>query len=118
MILVDTSIWVDHLRSGRRELVSLLNEGVVSCHPFVIGELACDTLQNRDEILTLLAALPTATVASHEEALFLVSDRGLDGNGLGWVDVHLLASALLTKCSLWTRDKALESAAASLNVGA
>ncbi len=70
MILVDTSVWVDHLRKGDRELASLLNEGVVLCHPFVIGELACGNLKNRDEILSLLEALPLSTVAGHEEVLY------------------------------------------------
>ncbi len=118
MILVDTSVWVDHLRKGDRELKSLLNEGVVLCHPFVIGELACGNLKNRDEILSLLAALPASLVASHEEGLHLVTNRKLAGKGLGWIDVHLLASALLSKCTLWTKDKALGAAANSLKIGA
>jgi len=118
MILVDTSVWIDHLRKGDSELASLLNEGVVLCHPFVIGELACGNLKNRDEILSLLAALPAPLVASHEEGLRLVADRKLAGKGLGWIDVHLLASALLSKCTLWTKDKALGTAAGSLKIGA
>ncbi len=118
MILVDTSVWIDHLRKGDRELAGLLNEGVVLCHPFVIGELACGNLKNRREILSLLAALPTAPVATHEEGLHLVADRKLDGKGLGWIDVHLLASALLSKCTLWTKDKALAAVASSLKVNA
>lgn len=118
MILVDTSVWIDHLRKGDRELAGLLNEGVVLCHPFVIGELACGNLKNRAEILSLLAALPTSPVASHEEGLHLVADRKLAGKGLGWIDVHLLASALLSKCTLWTKDKALESVAGALKIGA
>ena len=71
MILVDTSVWIDHLRKGDRELARFLNEGVVLCHPFVIGELACGNLRNRSEILSLLAALPAAPVASHEEGCIL-----------------------------------------------
>lgn len=117
MILVDTSVWIDHLRRGDRELSSLLNEGVVLCHPFVIGELACGNLRNRTEILTLLAALPASSIASHQEALHLVADRKLTGIGLVWIDVHLLASALLSNCTLWTKDKALRAAARSLNIG-
>lgn len=116
MILVDTSVWVDHLRRGGRALQELLGEGLVLCHPFVIGELACGRLRNRAEILTLLAALPAATAAGHEEAMGLVSDRDLQGKGLGWVDVHLLASALLSGCTLWTKDRALRAAARALNV--
>lgn len=118
MILVDTSVWVDHLRKGDRRLESLLDEGSVLCHPFVIGELACGTMKNRDEILSLLKALPRTTVASHEEALRLVSERKLYGKGLGWVDVHLLASALLSQSPLWTKDKNLASVARQLRVGA
>jgi len=118
VILVDTSVWVDHLRKGNRELASLLNEGVVLCHPFVMGELACSHLKNRDEILSLLEALPMSTVAGHEEALYLVSDRKLYGKGLGWIDIHLLASALLSKSTLWTKDKALAASARALETGA
>lgn len=117
MILVDTSVWIDHLRRGDRELTGFLKEGVVVSHPFVIGELACGSLQNRAEILSLLAALPAATVASHDEVLHLVSDRRLPGKGLGWIDVHLLASALLSKSLLWTRDKTLEAVAGTIKVG-
>ncbi|RKX30288.1 MAG: VapC toxin family PIN domain ribonuclease [Verrucomicrobia bacterium] len=118
MILADTSVWIDHLRKGDKELSALLNEGVVQCHPFVIGELACGNLTNRAEILSLLAALPSSSVASQDEALQLVEDRGLAGKGLGWVDVNLLASALLSKCTLWTRDKALAAAAGKLKITA
>jgi len=118
VILVDTSVWVDHLRKGNRELASLLNEGVVLCHPFVMGELACSHLKNRDEILSLLEALPMSTVAGHEEALYLASDRKLYGKGLGWIDIHLLASALLSKSTLWTKDKALAASARALETGA
>ena len=118
MILVDTSVWIDHLRKGNAELASLLNEGVVLCHPFVIGELACGNLENRAEFLSLLAAIPASTVASHQEVLRLVSDRGLSGKGLGWIDVHLLASALLSRCALWTTDKAIGSYTRKLKVEA
>lgn len=118
MILVDTSVWIHHLRKGDRELTRLLNEGVVLCHPFVIGELACGNLKNRAEILSLLAALPSSSLASHAEGLHLVTDRELVGRGIGWIDVHLLASALLSKCTLWTKDKALGAVAAALEIGA
>jgi len=118
VILVDTSVWIGHLRKGDRELARLLDEGVVRCHPFVIGEVACGNLRNRAEILSLLAALPTCPVASHQEALHLVTDRKLPGKGLGWIDVHLLASALLSRCALWTKDKALGAIAEALEIGA
>jgi len=116
MILVDTSVWVDHLRKGSKALQELLEDGLAVCHPFVIGELACGRLGNRAEILSLLTALPSATAAGHEEAMRLVSDRKLQGKGLGWIDVHLLASARLSGCTLWTKDKALRAAARALNV--
>ena len=117
MILVDTSVWVDHLRKGEEELETLLNEGLVLSHPFVIGELACGDLKNRDEVLSLLEALPKTGVASHEEVLHLVAKRKLYGKGLGWIDVHLLASALLSQSPLWTRDKTLASVARELATG-
>jgi len=117
MILVDTSVWIDHLRKTNGELSKLLDQGVVLCHPFVIGELACGNMKNRDEILDLFAALPKADMASHEEAMRLVKDRKLWGHGIGWIDVHLLASALLSNCKLWTKDKALQSVSRSLNIG-
>ena len=92
--------------------------GLIVCHPFVIGELACGNMRNREEILYLLAALPSATVAEHDEVLSLLSDRKLHGKGLGWIDMHLLASTLLSGCTLWTKDKALAEAARSAGVEA
>lgn len=116
MILVDTSVWVDHLRRGDQQLRSLLDDGHVLCHPFVAGELACGQLRNRSEILSLLSELPNAAVAQHDEVMRLVGGRKLHGKGLGWIDAHLLASALLTHCPLWTKDRALASAARSLKL--
>ena len=118
MILVDTSVWVQHLRKGSDRLRSLLDEEQVVCHPFVIGELACGTLRNRQEVLSLLKALPLARVAEHEEVLHLLEGRHLHGRGLGWVDAHLVASALLTGGTLWTFDKPLGRAATALNISA
>ena len=118
ILLVDTSVWIDHLRRGNPQLVSLLNEGGVHTHPFVIGELASGHLTNRSKILGLLEALPSVRVAEHEEVLHLLSSRRLHGRGLGWVDLHLLASALLSRCPLWTFDRALNTAASSLRVAA
>jgi len=116
MILADTSVWIEHLRSGSERLKSLLYKGQVLCHPFVVGELACGTIENREEILNTLKALPEARVAEHEEVLLFLEARRLDGRGLGWVDAHLLASTLLTGCMLWTLDKPLRKAAAALRV--
>jgi predicted nucleic acid-binding protein len=114
--LVDNSVWVDHLHDGDSDLAEILNRGEVLCHPFVIGELACGCMKNRTEILCLLAALPVAVVADHDEVLHLVNEHQLMGKGLGWIDVHLLASALLTGCTLWTRDKAVLSAAVTVGI--
>lgn len=108
MILVDTSIWVDHFRAYDAGLVSALEAGEVVCHPFIVGELACGGLQNRTEIVRLLQALPSATLASHSEVLRFIEDRGLAGRGAGYVDVHLLASvALSPDVRLWSRDRRL-----------
>jgi predicted nucleic acid-binding protein len=117
VVLVDTSLWVLHLRSGHPHLEELLARGEVVTHPFVIGELACGKLKNRGEILALLEAIPQATMATHEEVLGLIEDRKLMGCGLGYVDVHLLASAFLTPLRLWTNDQRLKSAAFKLGVG-
>jgi predicted nucleic acid-binding protein len=116
MVLIDTSIWVTHLRDDYPELRELLLEGKVVCHPFVIGELACGNLQNRQEILTLLKALPMAIQAEHEEVLRFIKSHHLMEIGLGYIDVHLLASALLSGISLWTHDNSLNNTARRLEV--
>lgn len=116
MVLVDTSVWVAHLRRGDSGLETLLNEGDVISHPFVIGELACGNLRNRREILTLLNALPRAILAEHEEAMELIKSYRLMGKGLGYIDVHLLASALLSRVRLWTLDKRLKRISSRLGL--
>jgi predicted nucleic acid-binding protein len=116
MVLVDTSVWVAHLRHGKVGLDAFLNNGQVVCHPFVIGELACGNLQHRSEILSLLATLPLAFQASPEEVLEFIDRHRLMGRGLGYIDMHLLASARLTGVSLWTLDKKLHEAAKKLGV--
>jgi predicted nucleic acid-binding protein len=116
MILVDTSVWVQHLRAGSSRLKSLLLEEQVLCHPFVIGELACGSIARRDEVLRLLAALPQAREATHEEALVLLERERLHGSGLGWIDTHLLASARLSRAPLWTLDGKLARAAGALGI--
>lgn len=118
MILVDTSVWVDHFRFGDVDLAELLDRGDVACHPFVVGELACGSLKNRGEILQLLSHLPQLPMAAHEEALALIQSRRLMGKGIGWIDIHLLASALLAGVALWTRDRRLDAAARSAGVRA
>ncbi|MFI5360525.1 MAG: type II toxin-antitoxin system VapC family toxin [Elusimicrobiota bacterium] len=107
MILVDTSVWSDHLRASEPGLASLLSEGFVLIHPFVIEELACGNLPDRKTTLELLHALPVAPVADHEEVLEFISTSRLHGTGVGSVDVHLLASARLARAKLWSKDKAL-----------
>lgn len=116
MILVDTSVWIEHLRRGSERLRSLLSDEQVLCHPFVVGELACGSLRNRQEILDMLRALPQARVAEQEEVLLFLETRHLYGHGLGWVDAHLLASTLLSECRLWTLDNPLRRAASALDV--
>jgi len=116
VILVDTSVWVEHFRHGSPRLAALLNADQVLCHPFVLGELACEYLQKRVEILGLLGALPGARLAEHREAIHLVESARLYGLGLGWIDVHLLVSALLTQCGFWTLDKTLHQIAQSLKI--
>jgi predicted nucleic acid-binding protein len=115
MVLIDTSVWVSHFQEGNPQLEALLMKGRVVCHPFIIGELACGNLKNRKEILSLLEALPAATTADHKEVLYFIEQHQLMGIGLGYVDVHLLASAHLSTILFWTRDKKLREAAVKLN---
>lgn len=117
MILVDSSIWIDHLRRADAELERLLALGLVLCHPFVVGELACGHLRQREHFLVHLQALPMARAVTHDEALAFVERHALTGRGIGWADVHLLGSVLLAgQAALWTRDKRLAAAAAQLSV--
>ena len=111
MILVDTSVWVEHLRRGLPQLATLLQEGEVLIHPWVIGELACSTLRNRSQVLELLQGLPAATVASDAEVLLLIERDRLMGRGIGYIDAHLLAAARLSHCRLWTQDRRLAAVA-------
>ncbi|MGB2986012.1 MAG: type II toxin-antitoxin system VapC family toxin [Phycisphaerae bacterium] len=116
MMLVDTSVWIHHFRHGNAALTALLNDGDVLSHPFVIGELACGNLKQRREILSLLEALPSVTLADHDEVLAFVDGNRLMGTGIGWIDAHLLSSAVLTGTLLWTLDKRLGEAARSIGV--
>jgi hypothetical protein len=118
MTLADTSVWVDHLRRGNARLRQLLLDGEVLSHPFVLGELACGSLAKRGEILSLLATLPEVAMVEHEEVLEFLDTRRLHGRGLGWVDVHLLASAVLSGTRIWTLDKSLGRAATAMGVAA
>jgi len=115
-MLVDTSIWVEHLRHGQQRLVSLLHRSEVQCHPFVVGELACGFISRRSEILQLLRRLPSVRVAESEEVMTFIEQHQLFGKGVGWVDVNLLASAALENLLLWTADRQLIGVARSLGI--
>lgn len=116
MILVDTSVWIDHLRRGEDDLVTALEAEQVLTPPFVVGELACGNLKNRSELLSLWQELPRAVVASEAEVLGFIEQRKLMGRGIGYLDVHLLASAALTEVQLWTRDKRLAAVGGELDL--
>jgi predicted nucleic acid-binding protein len=117
VILVDTSVWVHHLRTVNNALVSLLEIGQVLGHPFVLGELALGNLRQRDLVLGALRDLPQASIATNEEVLQFIDRQALFGIGIGYIDAHLLASVLLTAgAALWTRDRRLQTAAAKLGL--
>ncbi len=117
MILADTSVWIDHLRAGDRDLAVLLTATRIMMHPFVLGEMACGNLANRAELLKLLADLPEVSVATDPETLFFIERQSLMGQGIGYIDAHLLAAVSLSPpARLWTRDKRLEKVAAGLNL--
>lgn len=115
MILVDTSVWIDHLRRGDAALPDALEAGEVLVHPFVVGELACGNLANRKEVLSLLQALPQSPIATDAEVLGFIESQSLMGRGIGYIDAHLLASVALSGgAALWTRDRRLAMVAADL----
>jgi predicted nucleic acid-binding protein len=115
VVLVDTSVWVKHLRDGETGLDVLLENGEVVCHPFIIGELACGNLKNRREILSLMSALPLAVQAEDEEVMRFIDIHHLMGQGLGYIDMHLLTSALLAHVPLWTLDNKLRKVYSKIN---
>jgi hypothetical protein len=117
MVLVDTSVWIEHFRFGEPTLQELLAEGRVLMHPFVLGELACGNLKDRTVVLSDLLALPKAEVAGDSEVFRLIERRRLWGKGIGWVDAHLLASIMLSSCLLWTLDARLAQAAKRIRQG-
>ena len=119
MVLVDTSIWIDHLRRGDAALTALLERDLVLTHPFVVGELSLGNLLQRGDFLTDLRSLPPAVVANDDETMRLIEDQRLFGLGIGYVDAHLLASARLTRdAALWSRDKRLAAVAERLSIAA
>ncbi|MEJ8856219.1 type II toxin-antitoxin system VapC family toxin [Variovorax robiniae] len=119
MILVDTSVWIDHLARGDAQLQALLEDGQVLTHPYVIGEIALGSLPQRRETVGALQALPAIAVASTDEALAFLHNEKLFGMGIGYVDLHLLAATRLEpEARLWTRDKRLQQAAIKLDLAA
>jgi len=116
MVLVDTSIWIDHLKKGNPYLEKILLDVEVMCHPLLIGELACGNLKNRTEILSLLHSLPMSPDLDHNEILLFIERNKLMGIGIGLIDVHLLASARLAHAFLWTSDKRLKNASDYLGI--
>ena len=117
MILVDTSVWVDHLRANDKALVALLDTGAVLAHPFVIGELALGNLRQREIVLNALSDLPQASIATDVEVLHLIDRHTLFGRGIGYIDAHMLAAVQLTAgTELWTRDKRLHDIAVELGL--
>ncbi len=116
MILVDTSVWIDHFRKNNPHLNILLTQGIIASHPLIIGELACGNLKERSNVITWLSVLPSVDLADHHEVLFFIEERRLMGLGIGIVDVHLLASAIISNVSLWTLDKRLLIAARQLGI--
>ncbi|MBT4365215.1 MAG: type II toxin-antitoxin system VapC family toxin [Desulfobacterales bacterium] len=116
MVLVDTSVWVNHLRNGNKNLEDLLSKGKVMCHTHIIGELACGNIKNRKQILSLLRDLPLSPLVEFNEYLYFIDEHKLHGAGIGFVDIHLLASAKLAQVKLWTNDKKLSSAATNLGI--
>ena len=115
-VLVDTSVWLDHLRSGSREMERLLDQDAVNTHPYVVGELACGNLHDRRTFLDFLGTLRPCPLLASQEVLHFLEIQKLSGLGLNWVDVNVLVSALVYGSSLWTRDKALHKAAEKLRI--
>jgi len=116
VILVDTSVWIRHLRDNDDALGDLLSRRKVLMHPMIVGEMACGSLRNRGGILDGMRTMPAAPVVSDDEALVLIESSQLMGRGIGYVDVHLLASAILARAPFWTADLRLARAAADLSI--
>ena len=117
LILVDTSVWIKHLREGNQNLSQLLEQGLVASHPFIIGEIACGDIKNRYEIISLINDLPSTDVLDHSDIMEFIENRKIMNKGIGYIDVHLLGSALVSETPLWTLDKALRKIAIQLAVG-
>lgn len=118
MILVDTSVWVDHLRVGDPALANLLHSGLVISHPFIVGEIALGNLRDRGTVLDALQGLPSLPSADPEEVLHFIDIVGLGGRGIGYVDAHLLTAAAKSWTPIWTRDRRLKAVAQELSLAA
>ena len=116
MILVDTSVWIDHLHSVNEDLKVLLLSSQVCIHPYILGDLSCGNISNRNEVLSLLRALPRIDAVLDEEVFVLIEDKRLYGKGLGFIDIHLLASALIHHVLIWTKDKSLQRVAKEFGI--
>jgi predicted nucleic acid-binding protein len=116
-ILVDTSVWINHLREGDQNLTELLEQGLVACHPFIVGEIACGGIKNRHEIIDLLNDLPSTEIIDHADIMEFIENRKIMNIGIGYIDVHLLGSALVSDTPLWTFDKALRKIAIQFSIG-
>lgn len=115
-IIVDTSIWIDHLHKREVNLVKLLDDDAVACHPFIIGEIACGSIRDRAVFLELLQALPILQIVEPHELLHFIERNHIPGSGIGLVDVHLLATCRLHNCRIWTKDKKLLVLASKLHL--
>jgi len=116
MILVDTSVWVDHFHQSDEYLKELLLSNQVCIHPYILGELSCGNIRNRKEVLSLLRTLKSIDLVLDEEVFILIEERKLFDKGLGFIDIHLLASALIHQVPIWTRDKSLRLVAEQLDI--
>ena len=116
-ILVDTSVWINHLRERDQNLSHLLEQGLVACHPFIVGEIACGGIKNRQEIINLLNDLPSTEILDHSDIIDFIENRKIMNKGIGYIDVHLLGSVLVSDTRIWTFDKALKKMAFQLSVG-
>lgn len=116
MVLVDTSVWINHLKSKNEYLVDLLISEGALIHPFVIGELACGSIKNRDKILTYLNDIPKSIVPEHEEVISFLNSKKLFSRGIGWTDANLLLSSILSKSKLWTLDQRLRAVSIELRI--
>ena len=116
MTLVDSSIWIDHFRHGSAVLADLLENDQALCHRFIVGQLACGNVRARATTIQLLETLPEAPLAEHEEVLVLMERHRLMASGIGWLDAHLLGSAVLARAVIWTHDRPLAKAARALGV--